>query len=799
MFVLLLTTCVIPSGVLPQKARSSLSAIFPQTARNNLKWIEFIKNLGFLDAITKKYIALDTEATGIGQHQKLMDVGCYHINFDDRTAQQFQSLINPGCEVSYVPHKLTGYTWGFLRKYGKSFHEIAENFLKFIEGSCLVIHNAHLDLKLINAALEEMKHPYGTLEKHHQIIDTNDLAQQLGFKKHSLEALCHRYGIDLTERERHGALIDAKLLAQVFSHMFSEILTLQKEDISEINGTKILERFQQLKGTEGGLRFSESMGIKQELLPDSFYYKADLYHPHIRKSYPAILVAFTNSKGEVVGIYTYSSIPDEDLRKAFKYEKEIVYKKKFYGQPQGSLALFYKGTEHTVFLGNINSALIANDILQNPNNKVLRHKLGLDKGFSIKAYLDIAYLSTVNLSPDTKRVIILVNNDGRPVKEFYNHFRDAIDHLFDPPGGQPKVKVDLVTLRKNMFEQVPLPLEYKDNHDTVREQLVKVKPIQKIVNLPQWYWADPKASEWDDLRTFVEKNNLEVEEASTLYEKAESVEIHRTILEKQGSTKFLPKSFRYLSDAYHPHLRMNLPAILVPFYRDKKMMAIYRWFCRKHENPQVSFFEKSNLLPLGDMAGTITNICKINILLNKKNCIINEDDDDDDDDHTNPKVVILSKKLKDSLTIRNTLLNAIENTEDANKILDFYNKLGDSFDMLEIKHIPQYDFRHVDLGRSIRTVVVISEDNGGDSDSAEAMKVLLDKQYAVKLIPNFNGKGNHDQILHQMTKLIPIDLDLILKLSKEHHPRQERKTTDLDKAYREVLSFTKPMKSSKRT
>lgn len=172
------------------------------------------------EQLSGRFIALDTEGTGCGASHSLTEIGCVEMVGLTVTGRQFQAYVDPGCEVSHGAHKITGHTWKFLRQYPPFNQDIAERFLRFIKNSPLIIHDARSDLDLLNESLELCGQSYGKLEENHKIIDTLPLAQCLHpGMKNNLTALCERYGIDTSVRYKHGALIDAKLLAQVFCAM----------------------------------------------------------------------------------------------------------------------------------------------------------------------------------------------------------------------------------------------------------------------------------------------------------------------------------------------------------------------------------------------------------------------------------------------------------------------------------------------------------------------------------------------------------------------------------------------------
>lgn len=167
-----------------------------------------------------RQVALDTETTGmeIEAGNRLISIGCVEIVGRSITKRTFYKLINPEREVEEGAAKVHGYTWDKLK--GKPlFVDIVDDFLAFIKGSQLIIHNAAFDVAYLNMELERLgKGP--VTDYCESVLDTLPLAKSLRpGQRVSLDALCSAYGINNTDRTLHGALIDAKLLAQVYLAM----------------------------------------------------------------------------------------------------------------------------------------------------------------------------------------------------------------------------------------------------------------------------------------------------------------------------------------------------------------------------------------------------------------------------------------------------------------------------------------------------------------------------------------------------------------------------------------------------
>jgi DNA polymerase-3 subunit epsilon len=160
-------------------------------------------------------IILDTETTGLDplRGDRLVEIGCVEIFNRMPTGQTFHRHINPEREMPAEAFAVHGLSSEFLA--GKPlFSHVVEEFLEFIGDAPLVIHNASFDIAFINAELDRIKRPPIARER---LVDTLLLAR----RKHPgvsnrLDDLCSRYAIDNSRRTKHGALLDAELLAEVY-------------------------------------------------------------------------------------------------------------------------------------------------------------------------------------------------------------------------------------------------------------------------------------------------------------------------------------------------------------------------------------------------------------------------------------------------------------------------------------------------------------------------------------------------------------------------------------------------------
>jgi len=174
-----------------------------------------------------KVIALDTETTGIGNGHRVIEVAA--VEFDPETGHlisSFQAYVNPQRDVPAEATKVHGIkTEDLVEK--PLFSEIAFEFLKYIEGANLKIHNAPFDVGFLNFELKVAG--LGPLESVVAGIEDTCATSRRVFchGRHSLDALCARYGVDTSARTVHGALVDCKLLAQVYPKLAADAKKLQ--------------------------------------------------------------------------------------------------------------------------------------------------------------------------------------------------------------------------------------------------------------------------------------------------------------------------------------------------------------------------------------------------------------------------------------------------------------------------------------------------------------------------------------------------------------------------------------------
>jgi DNA polymerase-3 subunit epsilon len=160
-------------------------------------------------------IVFDTETTGLDHRQgdRVVEIGCVELINRVETGRTYHAYFNPGMAMPSIAEQIHGLSDAFLSD-KPDFHETVEDLLDFLDDSPLVAHNAMFDWGFLNHELGECGRMHIPLSR---IIDTLAMSKtRHPGAKHSLDALCNRYGVDRSQRMKHGALLDAQLLAQVY-------------------------------------------------------------------------------------------------------------------------------------------------------------------------------------------------------------------------------------------------------------------------------------------------------------------------------------------------------------------------------------------------------------------------------------------------------------------------------------------------------------------------------------------------------------------------------------------------------
>ncbi len=168
-----------------------------------------------------RQIILDTETTGLEPEQghRIIEIGCIEMVNRRVTGNSFQKYLNPEREVDAGAQEVHGLSTDFLSD-KPLFADIAHEFLDFIKGAELIIHNAPFDIGFLDSELARLNGSVGAIQDLCPVLDTLVLAKEMHpGQRNSLDALCRRYEVDNSQRDLHGALLDARILAEVFLAM----------------------------------------------------------------------------------------------------------------------------------------------------------------------------------------------------------------------------------------------------------------------------------------------------------------------------------------------------------------------------------------------------------------------------------------------------------------------------------------------------------------------------------------------------------------------------------------------------
>jgi len=167
-----------------------------------------------------KEVLLDTETTGLSSiNDKIIEIACIEIEDHIPTGEKFHVFLNPEMEISQGAYDTHGISKEFLKDKPK-FNEVAKDFIKFIDGKKLVIHNAEFDLAFLNKELKDVGERQISKDN---IVDTLNVAREkFPGAQNSLDALCKRFKIDNSRRQKHSALLDCELLAKVYIELFEK-------------------------------------------------------------------------------------------------------------------------------------------------------------------------------------------------------------------------------------------------------------------------------------------------------------------------------------------------------------------------------------------------------------------------------------------------------------------------------------------------------------------------------------------------------------------------------------------------
>jgi len=239
-------------------------------------------------------IFLDTETTGLSPNDrhKIVEVACIETNDLIPTKKIFHKIINPQRDVPDGAYKVHGYSTEFLKD-KETFDKIAEDLIDFIKDKKIIIHNASFDLGFLN---HELKLIRKNEIKRDNVVDSLEVARgKFPGSSNSLDALCRRFGIDLSRRNKHNALLDCELLREVYINLLDAkepklIFSNENLNINVENRTSINKKYCKMivKATPEEIK-SHSAFIKKEI-KKNFYWIFFFKYSALKSIFSSILI-----------------------------------------------------------------------------------------------------------------------------------------------------------------------------------------------------------------------------------------------------------------------------------------------------------------------------------------------------------------------------------------------------------------------------------------------------------------------------------------------------------------------------
>jgi DNA polymerase III subunit epsilon len=203
-----------------------------------------------------RQIVLDTETTGleVSQGHRIIEIGCVELINRKLTGNHYHQYVNPHREIDQGAIEVHGITADFLSD-KPAFDKIAAKFIEFVQGAELVIHNAPFDIGFLNGELQRLHGADTRLEDLCTVTDTLVMARSKHpGQRNSLDALCQRYTVDNSQRDLHGALLDAEILADVYLAMTGGQTALQLSESGTNNdGQTVAEQIIRLDANHAPL------------------------------------------------------------------------------------------------------------------------------------------------------------------------------------------------------------------------------------------------------------------------------------------------------------------------------------------------------------------------------------------------------------------------------------------------------------------------------------------------------------------------------------------------------------------
>jgi len=187
-------------------------------------------------SVNNRHIVLDTETTGLDPKQghKIIEIGCVEMINRRLTGNNYHQYLQPDREIDEGAQAVHGISNEFLADKPR-FSDIVQDFIKYVDGAELIIHNAPFDVGFLDNELKLAGAEFGKVSTYCSVIDTLVMARKMRpGKKNNLDILCKEYDVNNAHRELHGALLDSELLAEVYLHMTGgqSNLSLESEELT---------------------------------------------------------------------------------------------------------------------------------------------------------------------------------------------------------------------------------------------------------------------------------------------------------------------------------------------------------------------------------------------------------------------------------------------------------------------------------------------------------------------------------------------------------------------------------------
>jgi DNA polymerase-3 subunit epsilon len=219
-----------------------------------------------------RQIVLDTETTGLepSEGHRIIEIGCVEMINRRLTGNTFHQYLQPDRKIDDGAVEVHGITNEMLADKPR-FADVVDALVEFIRGAELIIHNAPFDVGFLNHEFGMLGKGYGRVDGYSTVLDTLKLARQMHpGQKNNLDALCKRYDVDNTQRELHGALLDAEILADVYLMMTGGQTSLSLGGAGTIPGVQTTEEIRRIAPGRPRLKVvtasAEEMSAHQERL-----------------------------------------------------------------------------------------------------------------------------------------------------------------------------------------------------------------------------------------------------------------------------------------------------------------------------------------------------------------------------------------------------------------------------------------------------------------------------------------------------------------------------------------------------